>query len=54
MRADASEQERTSLRLDCAADRPKLCRFYEDYGFRRVGLRMVGWYDAAFYELPLR
>ncbi len=54
MRADASEQERTSLRLDCAADRPKLCRFYEDYGFRRVGRRMVGWYDAAFYELPLR
>ena len=53
-RAEASEQGRASLRLDCAADRPKLCRFYEDYGFRRVGRRTMGHYDAAFYELPLR
>lgn len=50
----ASEQERAYLRLDCAADRPKLCRFYEEYGFRRVGRRMLGPYDTAFYELPLR
>lgn len=53
-RVRASERERSYLRLDCAADRPKLCRFYEDYGFRRVGRRMVGSYDTAFYELPLR
>lgn len=53
-KARASEQERTYLRLDCAADRPKLCRFYEEYGFRRVGRRLVGPYDTAFYELPLR
>ena len=50
----ASERARTYLRLDCAADRPKLCRFYEGYGFRRVERRMVGPYDTAFYELPLR
>jgi ribosomal protein S18 acetylase RimI-like enzyme len=53
-RARASEQGRAYLRLDCAADRPKLCRFYEEHGFRRVGRRMVGPYDTAFYELPLR
>ena len=53
-KARASEQGRASLRLDCAADRPKLRRFYEEYGFRRVGREMVGPYDTAFYELPLR
>ena len=53
-RARASDQGRAYLRLDCAADRPKLCRFYEGYGFRRVGRRMVGRYDTAFYEMPLR
>ncbi len=53
-KARASEQERAYLRLDCAADRSKLCRFYEAYGFRRVGRGMVGPYDTAFYELPLR
>ena len=53
-KARASEQGRTCLRLDCAADRPKLCHFYEGYGFRRVGRMMVGPYDTAFYDLPLR
>jgi GNAT superfamily N-acetyltransferase len=53
-KAEASEQEKAYLRLDCAADRPKLCLFYERYGFRGVGRRMVGPYDTAFYELPLR
>lgn len=53
-KARASEQEKSYLRLDCAADRPKLCRFYEDYGFHRVRREMVGPYDTAFYELPLR
>lgn len=49
----AVEQRRAYLRLDCAADRPKLCSFYEDYGFRHVGRRQVGPHDTAFYELPL-
>ena len=49
-RVRASEQERAYLRLDCAADRPRLCRFYEEYGFRCVGLEMVGAYDTAFYK----
>jgi GNAT superfamily N-acetyltransferase len=53
-KARAREQGKSYLRLDCAADRPKLCRFYEGYGFRRVGRGMVGPYDTAFYELPLR
>ena len=54
VKARALEQEKRYLRLDCAADRPKLCRFYEDYGFRQAGRRQVGPYDTAFYELPLR
>ncbi|WP_166395054.1 GNAT family N-acetyltransferase [Rubrobacter marinus] len=53
-RARALEQGKAYLRLDCAADRPKLRRFYEEYGFRGVGRRMVGPCDTAFYELPLR
>lgn len=54
VKARALEQEKRHLRLDCAADRPKLCRFYEEYGFRRVGHRQMGPHDTAFYELPLR
>ncbi len=50
----ALEQERSYLRLDCIADRPKLCSFYEEYGFRHVGREMMGAYETAFYELPLR
>ena len=53
-KATASERGRAYLRLDRAADRPKLCRLHEGYGLRRVGRRMVGPYDTAFYELPLR
>lgn len=53
-RASATHLGKDYLRLDCAADRPKLRRFYEDYGLRRAGRRMVGPHDTAFYELPLR
>ena len=42
------------LRLDCAADRPKLCRLYENLGFVRVDGRRRGEYDAAFYEKRIR
>jgi GNAT superfamily N-acetyltransferase len=38
------------LRLDCAGDRPKLCRFYESLGFEQVQRKMVGKFDVAFYE----
>lgn len=53
VKARAAEQGRAYLRLDCAADRPRLCLLYEEYGFRRVDRRLMGPYDAAFYELPL-
>ena len=39
------------LRLDCGADRMKLRNYYESMGFRKVGQRMVGSFDAALYEL---
>lgn len=42
------------LRLDCAADRDKLCGFYENFGFKRVARRMVGEFDVAFYEYSIR
>ncbi|WP_028552398.1 GNAT family N-acetyltransferase [Paenibacillus sp. UNC451MF] len=39
------------VRLDCAADRPKLCHFYENQGFKKVSERvMFGKYKTAFYE----
>ncbi len=49
----AKLQGKDFLRLDCAADRPKLCTFYENLGFRRVDRRMVGPFDMAFYELRI-
>jgi GNAT superfamily N-acetyltransferase len=52
-RQQAIRQGKTYLRLDCAADRPILCSFYEKYGFHQVARRMVGPFDCAFYELPL-
>jgi hypothetical protein len=29
-------REKKYLRLDCAADRPKLCEYYESQGFKKV------------------
>jgi len=39
-----------TTRLDCSADRPKLCAVYEDMGYHKVGERMIGPYPTAFYE----
>ena len=41
------------LRLDCAADRPKLRRFYEGCGFRYVDLHRVDTFEVARYQRPL-
>lgn len=42
------------VRLDCAADRPKLCHFYESQGFRQVGEKvMFGNYPIRFYEFAI-
>jgi len=41
------------LRLDCAANRPRLCLLYEALGFIQVDRRMVGPFDEAFYELKI-
>lgn len=44
---------RDALRLDCDADRPKLRRLYEDFGFVFHSYRQVGPYYVSRYELPL-
>ena len=45
---------RRFLRLDCVASREKLCAFYEQQGFRRVGLLVrEPYFRAALYELEL-
>jgi len=42
------------VRLDCAADRPKLREFYELQGFQKVSERiMFGTYPTAFYEVEI-
>ncbi|MDQ0208727.1 GNAT family N-acetyltransferase [Alkalicoccobacillus murimartini] len=46
----AIHENKSFLRLDCAADRPKLCFFYEKHGFKKKGRSMVGKYDTVFYE----
>ena len=44
---------REALRLDCNADRPKLRRLYEDFGFVLHSYRQVGPYYVSRYELRL-
>jgi GNAT superfamily N-acetyltransferase len=44
---------REALRLDCDADRPKLRRLYEDFGFALHSYRQVGPYYVSRYELAL-
>ena len=52
-KAETLRRGRNFLRLDCAADRPKLCAFYERHGFTQVDRKKVGPFDTAFYELAL-
>jgi ribosomal protein S18 acetylase RimI-like enzyme len=40
-------------RLDCAADRPKLCGVYESAGYVKVAERVVGAYPIAFFARAL-
>ncbi|MCL6625784.1 MAG: GNAT family N-acetyltransferase [Alicyclobacillus shizuokensis] len=47
---EAKRRQKKYVRLDCAADRRKLCQFYEDQGFRKVDERLVHTYPTAFYE----
>lgn len=49
-RARARTHGKRYLRLDFAAERPKLRAFYERHGFRRSGERTVEGFDAALYE----
>ena len=38
------------LRLDCAGDRQKLCKFYESLGYTQINKKIIGEYNIAFYE----
>ena len=46
----AFEQGKRYVRLDTAAERPKVRAFYEQHGFVHVGERKVEQFDAALYE----
>ena len=48
--ARARALQKRYLRLDCAAERPKLLTFYERRGFRWVGECTVEGFNAALYE----
>lgn len=50
---EAKAQGKQYLRLDCAAERPRLRRFYKRQGFTFVGERTVGTFQAALYEKKL-
>ena len=41
------------LRLDCDADRSRLCALYERFGFRLHSYRQVGSYYVSRYELQI-
>ncbi len=50
----AHQNDRKYLRLDCDADRPKLNRIYQNFGFKPVDRRMVDEvYDTIFYQLDV-
>jgi GNAT superfamily N-acetyltransferase len=53
-KSQAAERRKKYLRLDCAADREKLCCFYEGQGFCKVDEKLLfGRYPTAFYELEV-
>lgn len=52
-RAEALRRGLNYLRLDCAADRPKLRKIYEDFGFRYHSDRTVGPFMASRYEYKM-
>jgi GNAT superfamily N-acetyltransferase len=41
------------IRLDCDAERPKLCEIYEGLGFTCVRRGIVRTFATCFYEMPL-
>lgn len=50
----AKQHNKKYLRLDCAADRPKLCNFYEKQDFKKVREEvMFDKYPTAFYEIEV-
>lgn len=54
-REKAIGQGKTFLRLDCVADRQRLCAFYEALGFTKTGVRWieVDGEHAALFEMAL-
>jgi GNAT superfamily N-acetyltransferase len=53
-RSEAIRRERRYLRLDCAADRPKLRNVYESFGFRYHSDKTVGTFTVARYEYKIK
>ena len=45
-----AERGRKYIRLDCWAKNPRLCRYYEDLGFRRCGDFEIGGWPGTLYE----
>ena len=50
---EAITRQKRFLRLDCAANRPRLCLFYESLGFVKVKEELMGKYPTAFYEVEV-
>jgi GNAT superfamily N-acetyltransferase len=52
-KSEASREKRKYLRLDCDAQRPRLCAFYESAGFVRHSVVRMGRHLVARYEMAL-
>lgn len=54
-REKAIDEGKTFLRLDCVAERQRLCAFYESLGFTKTGVRWIeaDGEDAALFEMDL-
>lgn len=55
---EVAKKSRQWLRLDCSPDNADLCAYYEELGFKRVGVREIHapthTYMAALYERPVK
>jgi ribosomal protein S18 acetylase RimI-like enzyme len=49
---DMVKKEKSLVRLDCMAENPRLCRYYEELGFQYVGQKSFpnGW-QSNLYEM---
>ncbi|WP_052343530.1 GNAT family N-acetyltransferase [Bacillus massiliigorillae] len=52
-KSEAKHHNKQYLRLDCLANRSKLCHFYEAQGFKKIKQEEINHHLVAFYEYKI-